>query len=261
MPGIKVGIEIIPPPAAPTSMFKSLFPALSVLVLLSGCASVSVTKLRQASTPQAPTKPETIYVALFEAPEDVLKVDRESGELSEFKVGLQNLLQSETIKRLEAHVAPAKALKSSDKLPDKGWLVRGRFVRVEQGSRALRLAVGLGAGGTKLETEVQVLDLAASRTTPFLSFVTTGGSNAEPGAVTGLIAMGPIDLAIGVAAGAASVASHGLTEDVERTGHEITAELSEIGATQGWVPPDKAIKAKKLNADTPNAYLPPQSRR
>ena len=66
------------------------------------------------------------------------------------------------------------------------WLIRGEFTRVNQGSRLLRSTIGFGAGGTKVETNVYVYDLSKSSTTPFLTFSTSGGSNAEPGAITGL---------------------------------------------------------------------------
>jgi Domain of unknown function (DUF4410) len=52
------------------------------------------------------------------------------------------------------------------------WLVTGEFVRVTQGSRALRGLVGLGAGGTKLETAVRVYDLSHLSKGPVLQFET-----------------------------------------------------------------------------------------
>ena len=36
------------------------------------------------------------------------------------------------------------------------WLITGEFVRVNGGSRELRGLVGLGLGGTKMETVVRV---------------------------------------------------------------------------------------------------------
>src|SRR6202035_1685460 len=46
------------------------------------------------------------------------------------------------------------------------WLITGQFVRVDQGSRALRGLIGLGAGGTKMETIVRVYDLSGRSKEP-----------------------------------------------------------------------------------------------
>jgi hypothetical protein len=125
-------------------------------------------------------------------------------------------------------------------------VIRGKFVRVNQGSRFLRSAIGFGAGGTKLETMVEVYDLSDLSHRPFLTFSTTGGSNAEPGAITG-IATDPLTLGVGVVTGGAGGLAHGLTEDTKRTAREITAELSDYMYRSGWIPEDNWIKPKQLN--------------
>ncbi|MEZ0299569.1 MAG: DUF4410 domain-containing protein, partial [Candidatus Methylacidiphilales bacterium] len=80
-------------------------------------------------------------------------------------------------------VAYAVRLPQGSTLPPSGWLLTGKFVRVNQGSRALRMIVGLGAGGTKLETEIAVRDLSQPGAPVVISTMKTGGSNAEPGAM------------------------------------------------------------------------------
>jgi hypothetical protein len=110
---------------------------------------------------------------------------------------------------------------------------------VEQGSRLLRSAVGFGVGGSKVETRVEVYDLAQNPGTPFLTFSTTGGSGSEPGAILALSA-DPLQIAIGGVTGAA----HGLSEDTKRTAREITAELSNYMYKRGWISEDQWIKPK-----------------
>lgn len=79
-----------------------------------------------------------------------------------------------------ATIAPARLL--ADEMPTSGWLVTGRFLRVQPGSRLGRMFLGgIGAGASKLETAVDVYDLAVSATQPILSFTTTGGSNLATG--------------------------------------------------------------------------------
>ena len=58
------------------------------------------------------------------------------------------------VKGLDTHVAPAERTSSVRGLAKSGWLVSGEFIRVNTGSLLLRAGVGLGAGGTKMETQV-----------------------------------------------------------------------------------------------------------
>jgi Domain of unknown function (DUF4410) len=228
-----------------------LFGGIAGVIGLGGCASVSVTNLQQSEVAAPLLLPELIYVEEFQAVDEILRVDRTGTELVEFKKELQSRLASETVERLTKHLAPAQILDSGYS-PTKGWLVRGRFVRVNQGSRALRLLIGFGLGGTKMETEVEVVDLARP-SQPFLTFRTTGGSNAEPGAITGAASTGPIDAAVGTVLGVALVASHGVSEDAKKTAHEITASLSEYAGTRGWLSDRKVLEYKRLGSDEEKA--------
>jgi hypothetical protein len=113
---------------------------------------------------------------------------------------------------------------------------------VKQGSRVLRSAVGLGAGGTKMEVHVEVYDLSQGIGKPFLTFNTSGGSNAEPGAAETL-STAPATLVLGGASGA----MHGVSEDNKRTAKEITAELSDYMYKRGWIPKDEWIEPKQAH--------------
>jgi hypothetical protein len=215
-----------------------LFLGLLAALFLPGCASVSVTDVAEKKAVASRRPPPKIYVQNFSTEKAVFNVDREGGELKAFKVNLSNQLADDLTERISKHVAPAQRVGTrTPKGP--GWLVKGRFIRVNQGSRALRMAIGLGAGGTKVETETLVYDLAKSTRTPFLRFRTTGGSNAEPGAIAGLDP-------IGAGLNLVMQAPRGLSEDTTRTARMIAATLSDYGARKGWIPEDKALSPKKL---------------
>jgi len=191
-----------------------------VFIFLTGCASVSVRESRVSR--HSPEKlPKRIYVSAFSTKDAAFHVDREGQELKEFKAKTAGNLQIALTERLRelapSELTPKVGLSS-------GWLIKGKFVRVNQGSRALRTAVGFGAGATKMETEVQIFDLKRSSVSPFLSFITTGGSNAEPGALSSL---GPVTwlTGVGIIAGGAGNALHGLSEDSDRTAREIRNRL------------------------------------
>ncbi len=209
------------------------------------CASISV----EEGTSRATQKmPDIIYVADFGTAHADFEVDRSGQELAKFKKNLQLMLKTAMAADLTDKLVPAAAVgKGQQSGLKNAWLVRGEFTRVEQGSRLLRSVIGFGAGGTKVETKVEVYDLAHGDGTPFLTFSTTGGSGAEPGALAGGLTTDPLQLAIGGVSGAA----HGLSEDTARTAREITAEFSDYMYHRGWISEDQWIKPKHQgNTDT-----------
>lgn len=188
--------------------------------------------------------PKKIYVTVFDVRHGDFRVDREKIELRNFKKDLRSLLQSAMVADLNSRLIPAAGA-ALDKTfpPQHAWLVRGEFTRVYQGSRLLRGAIGFGLGATKVETKVYVYDLGKSSTEPFLVFSTTGGSNAEPGAITG-IATDPLTFVVSTALSGAGNIAHGLTEDTRRTAREITAALSDYMYRRGWIETDQWIEPK-----------------
>jgi hypothetical protein len=211
-----------------------------VALALAGCASISVEPGTAYATPQ---KPQKVYVAAFSTDKAEFNVDRDGAELADFKKDLQAMMTRGITVDLSKRLIPAEAFANDPFLQrQKAWLIRGEFVRVNQGSRLLRGTLGFGAGATKLETQVQVYDLSTGARTPFLTFATTGGSNAEPGVLPSL-ATDPLSLVIDAAGGAGNVA-HGVTEDTARTAREITAELSDYMYRSRWIPEDRWIQPK-----------------
>jgi hypothetical protein len=220
------------------AMAKAAVGLLLTLALVS-CASVSVEDGTEHATQKMP---EIIYVADFSTAHGDFQVDRTGRELAEFKKNLQLMLKTAMATDLTDRLVPAAAVGRSKQSGLKNaWLVRGEFTTVMQGSRLLRSAIGFGAGGTMMETRVQVYDLAQNPGMPFLTFSTTGGSGSEPGAILALTD-DPLQIAIGGVTGAA----HGLSEDTKRTAREITAEFSNYMHQRGWISEDQWIKPKHL---------------
>ena len=230
-------------PPQKSVVFLRLVACAALPLFLGACASISVKKGQEFATPQPPT---IIYVANFSTAGGHFNVDREGAELTEFKQNLQNVLQAGQVADLKNRlVNAAPAPLDAQNRSERAWLVTGTFVRVNQGSRLLRTAIGFGAGGTKMITRVRIYDLAMTDRRPFLSFSTTGGSNAEPGAVTSF-ATDPLDLAVQIALSGVSGFSHGVTEDAKRTAREVTAELSDYMYRSGWIAKDKWIVPKDV---------------
>ena len=214
-----------------------LLPCLA-LALLSSCASVSV-KGQARSGKQPVQKPAKVYVADFGTEHGVYKIaGAESKDPEAFKKKTAATLTDYVVKGINTHVAPAEHAAKVSGLPKNGWLVTGEFIRVNTGSRILRSGVGLGAGGTKMETRVQVYDLA-SGAQPFLSFETTGGSNAMPGLLT---STGPASAAFSMT----TQAMMGVTDDAARTSRMIAGALNSYLVERGWLDKSKAYSMKEL---------------
>ena len=220
---------------------------LASLLVLTSCASISVQPGSEYATSQMPQK---IYVMPFATHHGEFNVDRDGAELKVFKKDLQNVLQVAQVADLSNRLVAAQpAPKHPWDRRENAWVITGEFVKVNQGSRLLRTAIGFGAGGTKLEAKVSVYDLSAADHRPFLVFATSGGSNAEPGAVASF-ATDPLDLVVQAALSGVSGFSHGLTEDTKRTAREVTAELSDYMYRSGWIPKDKWIEPKTQGHDS-----------
>jgi hypothetical protein len=197
--------------------------AMVTALFLTGCGSIRTAPLPSSTVKLTPNPPH-IYIAPFDTSTAKWLVGREGVELVNFKEDFQTNFQHQLETRLNK-LAPTEQRWVND-LPDHGWLVAGEFVTVYQGSRALRTAVGAGAGETTLQTNVYVYDLDVSKTQYVLAFRTgvpdaksdTGaGSGSAP---AGLSAVGePISTAMGLGSG--------LKLDTTRTCREIAAILAQ----------------------------------
>lgn len=215
------------------------------LLVLSGCASVSVGNVFQKGA--GPKKlPAKIYVQEFEAPLDSFRVDREGNDLKDFIAAERRAMAQALVDQLKKYIGPAEILPDG-KSPPHGnyWIVTGIYDRENQGSRALRTIVGFGAGGTKLETRVQVSSLNGGAPTPFLTLLTTGGSGLAPGAwaafTPAFVFFWP-----GAVANAGGASLGGLSIDRKRTAREITATLSEYCFQHGLIAERRTRRPKRL---------------
>lgn len=210
------------------------------LAMLSSCASVSV-KGEGRSARQPVQKPVKIYVADFGTQQGTYKIaGKENLDPEAFKKKTSNTLTNYVVKGINDHVAPAERASGISGLPKSGWLVAGELTRVNTGSRVLRAGVGLGAGGTKMETRVQVYDLASARGVqePFMTFETTGGSNAMPGLLTNPGTSAAISMT--------TQAMMGVTDDAARTSRMIAGALNNYMVERGWLDKKQRYSMKKL---------------
>jgi hypothetical protein len=197
--------------------------AAATTLFLTDCGSIQTAPLPSATVKLTPNPPH-IYIAPFDTSTGKWLVGREGIEL----INLKEDFQTNFVHQLETRLtklAPTEQRWVND-LPDHGWLVAGEFVTVDQGSRALRTAVGAGMGETTMQTNVYVYDLDVSKTQYVLAFRTgvpdaKGDTGAGSGsAPAGLSALGePVSTLSGLGSG--------LKLDTTRTCREIAAVLAQ----------------------------------
>jgi Domain of unknown function (DUF4410) len=213
---------------------------------------IKVQPQREEATQRLARKPRVLIVKDFSFPRQAaVRADRSGKEFMVFEQKLQISLREQLVRALGRYGIPVTVAVTSEELRklrkrQPAWLITGQFTRVNQGSRALRIAVGLGAGGTKMETNTEVYDLSTrNRRHPLFTFSTTGGSNAEPGIIASVGPLAPTTLPEFVI-GVVGKGAHGVSEDAKRNARMIAAYVSEQLAARGYLPAGKkAGKAKR----------------
>ena len=156
----------------------------------------------------------------------------------------------ELSKQIAKRVAPCTILTKNKPMP-KGnfWLLSGNYVQVYQGSRALRILIGFGAGKTTMETDAVFLSLATPKPSLFLSLKTSGGSGLSPGVVGAMNPAGALSLfsVFGAFGNAVGGSLGGLSTDRNRTAREMAAALSEYCYEQKLLPKSSLRRPKLLH--------------
>lgn len=210
------------------------FAALAGALVVS-CASVSVDNLQTSEGGAKPkSKPRRIYVVPYSVKLTNAKESFARKEKGRLKYEAQQLLTIKLVAELSNHIAPASELKPGVEPEGDSWVVSGEIKRVAEGSRFLRMGLGLGMGGSKFETQTSV---RVGKGQSFLEFDTTGGSNAMPGGVTNPIPFSGVPTAL-------LHTGEGITDDSARTARMITATIANYMVRRGWMNPAVAPPMK-----------------
>jgi len=128
----------------------------------------------------------------------------------------------------------------------------GEFVNVDEGNRLHRLVIGFGAGGSYVDTRMQLMVPSAGSYRVLSQFTTHADSGHMPGAAVTMGAGAAAQGGVTAGMAAANVAVGGVKayrSDVERmagrSADQAVAYLSEYFAKQGWISPDKVQPANR----------------
>ena len=245
-------------------------------MLLTGCAAVSVTP--QAIRPPdpaaaanaieaEPTPPAQIVVRDFAfAPSSIIEnrspvhraidvVRSSSADERRIAIGRDAAadLSERTVKRLDKLGLRATRVASDNDMSLSGnfILITGRLTDVDEGNRFTRVAVGLGAGESRLTTEVHVYRVVNGEKAEVLAFTSYADSGKMPGILAsmgvGEMVIGPIT-AITAIEDAASSGQKIYSSQIEylanQTSDQMARYMSQYAATERWIPASKAERVK-----------------
>ena len=239
---------------------------------LAGCATVSVTpqpirppdpSVASNAIEAEPTPPAQIAVRDFGFSSSSVTENRSplhratdlvrssSAESRRVAIGRDAaaVLSKQTAKRLNKLGLRSTRIAGDNDMSLSGnfLIVTGRLVDVDEGNRLTRVALGLGAGESRLVTEVHVFRVVNGEKAEVLSFTTHADSGRMPGVLASLgfgeIMLGPIT-AISTVEDAVSSGQKIYSSEIDylanETSDQVARYLSQYSADEGWIPKRKA---------------------
>ncbi len=148
-------------------------------------------------------------------------------------------LAARLVERIRSLDLPAERIAGAGVPEVNDLVIEGDFVRVDPGSRALRLVVGLGLGASELRTRVRVFHVTADGWRPVQQFEIVATSSRLPGAAFGIASgaaagSAATSAATSVGSGAVRELRSAIDAAAGRTAQQIAARLSELQRAQGW---------------------------
>jgi hypothetical protein len=128
-------------------------------------------------------------------------------------------------------------------------MVKGQLLSIDEGNRTERVAIGLGAGRTSVQANVQVYEMTPEGKQEVDSLRGTAKSGRKPGMgeMMGLGAIAGHLLASTVVSGALSAGTEMTSATVEADGkrlaEDIAKDLGKFFVDQGWIPPEAMKKS------------------
>jgi hypothetical protein len=234
------------------SKIVTLASCLIAAVLAAGCASTKVTDRQELVTDILP-RPAHIWVYNFVAtPSDVPadsvlasepnldKTPQTPKQIAEGRK-LGDQIAAELVEEIRAMGLPAQLATASTKPQVNDLVLRGYILSVKEGSGVERVAIGFGAGASKLHTMVEGFEETATGLRKLGSGAVDSGGSKTPGAALGvatfLATANPAGLIISSGMKAYGEASGRATVEgrAKSTAKEIAKVLKKRFQDQGWI--------------------------
>lgn len=164
---------------------------------------------------------------------------------------VQNRMVEDLVAGIRNLGLPAQRVARGTALPPDAVAVSGLFVKVDEGDKLQRAALGFGVGQSRVDATVEVYAPSTNGPTKLLEFRTHSDSGAAPGALVtgGVGAAAQGGMTVGIAAANMGVgAAKGHQSQVEqmtaRSADQAVAYLSQYFAKQGWISQEMVKQAK-----------------
>lgn len=228
-------------------------PWLLALLVLAGCASSDVTARRSYVENEEIARPGRIIVHNIAAtpgdiPADSALAGRYEGKTTpqtaeEIALGreLGEQFATELIEEIMEMGLPAERAGSGPAPAVGDIVIMGQFISVDEGSRAMRMLIGFGAGASELKTFVEAYQMTAQGLRPLGSTEVESDGGKMPGMV--------VPVGAGAAAGRAATSaavsgglsvtreftSENMKASAERTAEAVAEVLREAFVKRGWI--------------------------
>ena len=238
--------------------------ALMILAIAAGCAPTNVQQEKMAAT-ELP-RPDHILVYDFAVTPDEVELDKglsadlmqkyrehkgSSRTAEEIKVGhkVAETVAAELVNHIRSYGLMAERAFGLPQAKGKVLMVKGQFLTIDEGNRTERVAIGLGAGRTSVQANVQVYEITPEGRKEVDSLRGTAKSGRKPGMgeMMGLGAIAGHLLASTVVSGALAAGTEMTSATVEADGKRlaknIAKDLGKFFVDQGWIPPEAVRKS------------------
>jgi len=137
-----------------------------------------------------------------------------------------NTMSNSIVSELQGKGFAAVRIRNSSQ-PSSGWFVRGKFSTVDQGDRAVRTAIGFGAGATNLNVDVIVDQVAGGKEKAILLFDTANQSGRGP---SGLLMAGTTKNPYAIAVKYA-LSGRALETNIRKTARSIADQIAKTASS------------------------------
>jgi hypothetical protein len=237
-----------------------------VLAIAVGCGPTNV-KQEKMSVTQLP-RPDHILVYDFAVSPDEVKLDKglsadlmrkyeahkgTSRTAEEIKVGhkVADALAEELVKKIRGYGLMAERAFGLPSAKGKVLMVKGQLLSIDEGNRTERVAIGLGAGRTSVQANVQLYEMTPEGKQEVDTLRGTAKSGRKPG-MGEMMGLGAIaghllasTVVSGALAGGTEMTSATVEADGKRLAENIASDLGKFFVDQGWIPPE-AVKKKRF---------------
>jgi hypothetical protein len=238
---------------------------LMVLTVAAACAPTNVQQQPTDMTATQLAKPTLILVYDFAVSPDEVKLDTGlSADImqkyeehkgmtrtaEEIKVGhkVADALSEELVKKIRSFGLWAERGFGYPYGKAKDLMIKGQLLSIDEGNRTERVVIGLGAGRTSVQANVQVYEMTPQGLQEVDALRGSGKSGFKPG-MGEMMGVGAIaghllasTVVSGVLAGTSEMTTATVEADAKRLAEKIAADLGKFFVDQGWVPPGAVKK-------------------